>query len=317
MSLLNPDLFLGILKLASLVDCIHLAQTCKQHMNCINVSWKEMWQNFVMTMKYPELDNRIPDISEDPKVNYANKFKIVHRLDIFRKYTLSSIAYAEFCNTCSANNVIDLLKNKIMYIGNQASIPVEIKYLTNLLKLELNGQKMIPEIYELPNLLSLSLLKCHICGLDINKLTILYKLTLRECIIDDSFGLQMADLGHLTMSKCNLTNIPDFVFSLPKLEVLNLSGNSISDIPQKILTLENFESLDIRDNKISYLDAHFNVIIGILKDRNVRIKVDSKPPENKVISKELAPDEKFHRGIKYTFILELFLLTLWYFFEYK
>jgi Leucine-rich repeat (LRR) protein len=310
MSLLNPDLFFGILEYSNLIDCVHLAQTCKQHMNCINVSWKEMWEKSIM--EYPELDNRIPNISEDQKVNYANKFKIIHRLDIFKKYTSSSIEPG-----LTNSSVIDLFKKKVMYVGYQASILEEIRYLTNLVNLELTGQKMIPEIYELPSLWSLSLSKCNIQGSEMNKLTRLCNLILRECVIDDNFGLQIASLKLLTISKCNLTKIPDFVFSLTELLVLNISGNSISDIPERILTLKNLEKLNIKSNKMLYLDAYFDTQIRILKDRGVRIKVDLKSPENKVISKELTPDEKFHRGVRYTLALELCLVTLWYFFEYK
>ena len=48
----------------------------------------------------------------------------------------------------------------------------------------------------------------------------------------------------------NLTRIPDEVFDLHQLEVLNLSNNRITSVPARIRELENLKELDLRGNPV-------------------------------------------------------------------
>lgn len=54
----------------------------------------------------------------------------------------------------------------------------------------------------------------------------------------------------LELSNKGLTYIPNELFQLTQLEILDLSKNKISSIDSKISTLSNLKSLDVSNNNI-------------------------------------------------------------------
>ena len=70
-----------------------------------------------------------------------------------------------------------------------------------------------------------------------------------------SYGVSSLRATSVTIKDKNLTRIPEFVFSMPGLKVLDLSGNQIESIPEKIGALKNLRELTMNANKLRSLPS--------------------------------------------------------------
>jgi Leucine-rich repeat (LRR) protein len=70
-----------------------------------------------------------------------------------------------------------------------------------------------------------------------------------------SYGVSSLRATSVKIRGKNLTRIPEFVFNMPNLEVLNLSDNRIESIPEKIGKLKNLQELTMNYNALRSLPS--------------------------------------------------------------
>lgn len=70
-----------------------------------------------------------------------------------------------------------------------------------------------------------------------------------------SYGVSSLRATSVTIKNKNLTRIPEFVFNMPRLKVLDLSGNQIESIPEKIGALKNLQELAMESNALRSLPS--------------------------------------------------------------
>ena len=70
-----------------------------------------------------------------------------------------------------------------------------------------------------------------------------------------SYGVSSLRATSVTIKNKNLTRIPEFVFNMPGLKVLDLTGNQIESIPEKIGALKNLRELALDSNTLRSLPS--------------------------------------------------------------
>jgi hypothetical protein len=78
-------------------------------------------------------------------------------------------------------------------------------------------------------------------------------------------ALKSSRNGKLDLSKSGLTEIPDYVFKLTELRVLNLHDNKITKIPDGIGNLVNLEKLIVSRNDLTYISPEIGKLINLKK----------------------------------------------------
>ncbi len=135
-----------------------------------------------------------------------------------------------------------------------------IAQLTHLKQLFLNNIESFEIPEELKNLKQLeeivifgdNILKIPIFVLELPKLK---SLDLQTRITDFSFLKHLKNLTYLGLSYCDLYKIPDAVFYLKNLEILEFISNEIKIIPNRIVELTSLKELNLNYNSISEIPA--------------------------------------------------------------
>jgi small GTP-binding protein len=136
-------------------------------------------------------------------------------------------------------------------------LPSEFAKLTNLIRLDLDRNRLtslLPEITKLTNLISLELNGNQLASLppEIAKLTNLTSLYLSDNQLT-SLPPEIAKLSNLTSLNLNsnqLTSLPPEITKLANLTDLNLNGNQLTSLPPEIAKLTNLTYLDLRRNQL-------------------------------------------------------------------
>jgi|TARA_R110000851_G_scaffold191515_3_gene342142 Leucine-rich repeat (LRR) protein len=69
------------------------------------------------------------------------------------------------------------------------------------------------------------------------------------------YGVKSLGSTSVTMNGKNLRSIPEFIFNMPNLKILNLTDNYIETVPDKIGKLKNLEELMLASNRITSLPS--------------------------------------------------------------
>ena len=75
---------------------------------------------------------------------------------------------------------------------------------------------------------------------------------------DTSLIELISNSTEVDLSRKNLTEIPDYIYTNKNLYYLNLSNNSITEVSSKIENLNNLRVLDLTGNDIYYLPEELN-----------------------------------------------------------
>ncbi|NHJ46912.1 MAG: hypothetical protein FK733_03910 [Asgard group archaeon] len=77
----------------------------------------------------------------------------------------------------------------------------------------------------------------------------------------------------LNLSNLKLSKIPDIIFSLKELIVLELSQNNLTEFPEKIQNLDKLTILNLANNRINYVPSWINclTLLKVLKLNNNQI----------------------------------------------
>lgn len=117
------------------------------------------------------------------------------------------------------------------------TIPVEVKKLTRLLFLDLEGNKI-------------SVVPTEIC--DLKKLQELYLSSNSVSDLPAEFS-RLKSLRILALANNQFTKVPESISQLTRLEGLDLAGNQLAEIPPVLKELKNLKALFLQNNKIEKL----------------------------------------------------------------
>ena len=194
------------------------------------------------------------------KIQKATEALYIMMSDNMNKYLKYSVIMIVFMSSCgksrkventsdvkkkivSAYNLKDAFNNKetIQYLTleNNDIIPDSIILLNNLEDLELRNYNSLENInsniYELPNLKSLSIIHSNLSSIH-------------------SEIKKAVKLKELTLHSSDFKNIPDVTFKLEYLEDLNMVNNHLTSIPSKLKSLKRLKWLDVSGNDFSKKD---------------------------------------------------------------
>lgn len=75
---------------------------------------------------------------------------------------------------------------------------------------------------------------------------------------DTEFWNKIKNASYLSIVDACLVDIPDFIFEMTNLKVLDLSKNHINTIPDKICNLHNLQMFTLDHNKIDHISENIN-----------------------------------------------------------
>lgn len=83
---------------------------------------------------------------------------------------------------------------------------------------------------------------------------------------------KIKNTSYLSIVKAGIVEMPDFIFEMTNLKVLNLSCNKITEIPDKICTLNNLQMFTIDHNNINRISENIHELPLIhfsIRDNNL------------------------------------------------
>lgn len=172
----------------------------------------------------------------------------------------------------STTDILQQSSESITVKHNIQSIPFFLYHLPNLQILNLSDNN-ISETTFIPNMDGGG-------GTEINNLSLINNSLLEEIYLHNTkeniekFNKNTnADITDKSLTKNNIITIPDNIFGLTNLKVLNLSRNEITTIPENINKLTNLQELDLSHNSITnFPDFRQNLQLKKLLLNNNKIR---------------------------------------------
>lgn len=196
----------------------------------------------IKTMTIINYKNEFPDLSRFPKLKYLY-FETLSKIDPawFVGTNLKTISFE--------NCVFDEERYSVIFGNNRAPELVNLKVIIiencRINEIQIFGYPDLETLYINKN----DITKIEVSGLKIVKLELDIN-PITELILDTP------KLEYLDISSTNLryNQISEIVKSLVNLEFLNISDNNLSEIPNEIYLLKKLETLVSRQNKIWHID---------------------------------------------------------------
>ena len=218
--------------------------------------------------EYPEVLSMMPELTHLDIG--GNRFNSLHCPDLTMLRSLEHLEMGNcpFQGQHTTEQVLSHLLSKVQHLSlqgqqssdafpvqhldlshcNISSVPDQIRYLTNLHKLNLcgnGGLNSLPRsIIYLQRLEELELARCGFQAYPdvVSKLTDLRRLNLSG---NEGIGFlpwsveRLQNLEHLNISECSFATFPDVVCRLGALLHLNVSGNELHSLPESLQCLKN------------------------------------------------------------------------------
>jgi len=165
------------------------------------------------------------------------------------------------------------LKSLTLTSNQLVTLPISVGQLTNLETLLLSNNQLnsLPEqIKNLTKLEFLSLSSNQLSKFDVPNLASLTNL-IYLFLNDISFGeipfwvVNNSDLRVLSMTNCNLTDLPSGLWQLNNLRELYLSENQITEISPRVNQLTNLKNLDLGNNQLTEIPPELGAITNMFK----------------------------------------------------
>lgn len=187
------------------------------------------------------------------------------------KYFQGKDSLKEDCKILSRFSNLEVLE---VSCKNGEQLPSEIYSLKSLKKLYIHsfgGELQVSE--EISNLKQLELLFIEGVefkgALNVKLLKNLAEVSMSRCKFGDGNQMQLnSSLSILRITHSNLTNIPDFVYTLGSIKKLDLGHNKIEIIDDELAKMKSLEELILLDNKIEILPKCI-FMIDSLKSINI------------------------------------------------
>ncbi len=193
----------------------------------------------------------------------SGKFKLKIRDEIFNWSSLDQEARHQELISELSNSRADTIKQFTIKRCGIDSIPVGLAKFKNLEELEISGVDLknsdLSILCQFKKLKYLEISGVHLKNTDLSILC------------------QCRKLKHLNVSGCNISKLPNCLFSLNNLIELNISGNEITTLPSELFTMK----------KLTILKASFNLLTTIpdeiLNLYNLKVlDIDGRGPRNNI-----------------------------------
>jgi hypothetical protein len=251
--ILTFDVMRFIIQNLDIKDPVRFSQVNKLYSNHLNTIWKQLFMIFCpgLDLLIPGLDTLTSRLDVSIQENYRNKYMKGTNLN-----KMIGTTYSSQCIFTSFNSKVETINE--FFKVKTVELHCDIKRTSERFGLPDLLENLKPISNEVGLLTQLKELKIHdkIVTSAINGLINLEFLEIYYCDMNSCLGIEnLPNLEFLKITSCHMTEIPQFVFSLPKLCYLNVSYNPITSLHVNLLKVTTLCNLNVIGTEIKKDDV--------------------------------------------------------------